>query len=73
MANILHIFALPMMMMILQTRTDIIEDLNTMLEDLSSVSQRACFKLNKTKIMLNDHVVPAPASIGNTSLEVVVR
>ncbi|RVE40503.1 hypothetical protein evm_014848 [Chilo suppressalis] len=50
-----------------------LEDLNTMLEDLSSASQKVGLKMNmeKTKIMSNAHVLPAPVKIGNTTLEVV--
>ncbi|XP_045452421.1 uncharacterized protein LOC123661502 [Melitaea cinxia] len=50
-----------------------LEDLSTMLEHLDSVSQRVGLKLNmdKTKIMSNVHVAPAPVRIGNTVLEVV--
>lgn len=49
------------------------EDLNTMLEDLRSASQRVGLRMNmdKTKIMSNAHVVPSPVHVGNTTLEVV--
>ena len=50
-----------------------LEDLNTMLEDLSNASQRVGLKMNmdKTKVMSNAHVVPAPVKVGNVTLEVV--
>ncbi|RVE41117.1 hypothetical protein evm_014233 [Chilo suppressalis] len=50
-----------------------LEDLNTMLEHLSDASQRVGLKMNmdKTKIMSNAHVAPAPINVGNVTLEVV--
>ncbi|CAK1598811.1 unnamed protein product [Parnassius mnemosyne] len=56
-----------------------LENLSTMLNDLSSVSQRIGLKMNmdKTKIMFNVHVgtctvpVPMPVFVGSTKLEVV--
>lgn len=52
-----------------------LEELNTMLSDLSTVSQQVGLKMNmdKTKIMLNVHVTPVPVIVGNDSLEVVDR
>ena len=50
-----------------------LEDLNTMLEDLRNPSQQVGLKMNldKTKIMSNAHVTPAPVNVGNVTLEVV--
>ncbi|KAI8440939.1 hypothetical protein MSG28_009236 [Choristoneura fumiferana] len=50
-----------------------LEGLNTMLSDLSIVSQQVGLKMNmdKTKIMSNVHVTPVPVIVGNDVLEVV--
>ncbi|KAI8433032.1 hypothetical protein MSG28_013899 [Choristoneura fumiferana] len=50
-----------------------LEELNTMLSDLSIVSQQVGLKMNmdKTKIMSNVHVTPVPVIVGNDALEVV--
>ena len=50
-----------------------LEHLNTMLSDLSIVSQQVGLKMNmdKTKIMSNVHVAPVPVVVGNDTLEVV--
>jgi endonuclease/exonuclease/phosphatase family metal-dependent hydrolase len=49
------------------------EDLSTMLDDLSKASERVGLRMNmdKTKIMSNLHVAPIPISIGHFTLEVV--
>ena len=49
-----------------------LEDLGTMLRDLSSASQQVGLKMNmdKTKIMSNIHVAPKPVSIGSATIEV---
>ena len=49
------------------------EDLSTMLDDLSRASGRVGLKMNmdKTKVMLNAHVTPTPIKIGDSTLEVV--
>lgn len=50
-----------------------LEDLSRMLDDLSRVSQQVGLKMNmdKTKVMLNSHVVPTPVKVGSSTLEVV--
>lgn len=50
-----------------------LEELNTMLSDLSIVSQQVGLKMNmdKTKIMYNVHVAPVPVIVGNDTLKVV--
>ena len=50
-----------------------VEDLSTMLDDLSRASERVGLKMNmdKTKVMLNAHVTPTPIKIGDSTLEVV--
>ena len=49
------------------------EDLGTMLNDLSRVSQLVGLQMNmdKTKVMSNAHVIPVPVLVGNAILEVV--
>ena len=51
------------------------DDLGTMLNDLSRVSQQVGLKMNmdKTKIMSNTHVVPTPLKVGDSTLEVVTE
>ncbi|CAH2102649.1 unnamed protein product [Euphydryas editha] len=51
----------------------LMEDLSIMLDDLDVVSQRLGLKIkvDKTKIMFNGHVVPAPVLVGYSIFEVV--
>ncbi|KAL0850907.1 hypothetical protein ABMA28_006816 [Loxostege sticticalis] len=50
-----------------------LEDLGTMLDGLSRVSQQVGLKMNmdKTKIMSNVRVAPTPLKVGDSALEVV--
>ncbi|KAA5648860.1 hypothetical protein F3G64_36940, partial [Pseudomonas aeruginosa] len=49
------------------------ENLSTMLKDLSRASIRVGLNMNKekTKIMLNAHVAPTPVKIGSSTLEAI--